>query len=237
MAQKLGHSGYPEFRTALQELYRQEVAPGKKLGRALAEVADGEIYARLVETEIAYLREPINSIRPEDIFRAAELISGAKRIFICGRGPQGPLRNSSVPAPPAPFGRNTRAGGGTGDPGEAAATYFPRDFGRLHLPLHPQGSSERIGTGEGSGGPVILITDTVVREMVSDVAVIPAARRGPAGIYHTNIVPLAIQTALVLQVAKLRSPEVLEHLGRLQELRRRFGYEHYLRRVHTSGSD
>jgi len=89
--------------------------------------------------------------------------------------------------------------------------------------------------------PVILITDTVVREMVSDVAVILAARRGPAGIYHTNIVPLAIQTALVLQVAKLRSPEVLKYLERLQELRRRFGYEYYLppsqRQAHASGSD
>jgi hypothetical protein len=55
-----------------------------------------------------------------------------------------------------------------------------------------------------------------------------AARRGPATIYHTNIVPLAIQTAIVLQIAKLRSPEVLQRLERLQELRRRFGYEYSL---------
>jgi len=51
-----------------------------------------------------------------------------------------------------------------------------------------------------------------------------AARRGPATIYHTDIVPMAIQTALILQIAKKKAPEVLAHLNRLQELRRRFGF-------------
>ena len=242
LAQKLGYSGYPEFRTALQELYRQEVAPGKKLGRALAEVADEEIYARLVETEIAYLRESINSIRPEDISRAAQLISEAKRVFICGRGPQGPLtelfafrlRRLHLDVIPVPEeGRGIL---------EKLQLLTSRDVLVIYTFLFiPKDYLNALELAKEVRAPVILITDTVVREMVSDVAVILAARRGPAGIYHTNIVPLAIQTALVLQVAKLRSPEVLKYLERLQELRRRFGYEYYLppsqRQAHASGSD
>lgn len=242
LAQKLGYSGYPGFRAALQELYRQEVSPGKKLGRALAEVADEEIYARLVETEIAYLRESVNSIRPEAIYRAAQLISEARRVFICGRGPQGPLTElfafrlrrlhlDVIPVPEEGRGILEKLQLLTSNDVLIIYTFLflPKDY------LNALALAKEVGT------PVILITDTVVQEMVPDVAVTLAARRGPAGIYHTNIVPLAIQTALVLQVARLRSPEVLKHLDRLQELRRRFGYEYYLppsqRRTHTTGSD
>jgi DNA-binding MurR/RpiR family transcriptional regulator len=75
-----------------------------------------------------------------------------------------------------------------------------------------------------AGCPVILFTDTVAKEMVNGVSLVLAARRGPATIYHTDIVPMAIQTALILQIAKKRPSEVLKHLERLQELRRRFGF-------------
>lgn len=245
LAQKLGYPGYPAFRSALQELYRQEVSPGKKLGRALAEVADENIYARLVETEIAYLRESLNSIRPEDVLKAAQLISNAKRVFICGRGPQAPLtelfafrlRRFHLDVIPIPEeGRGIL---------EKLQLLTPDDVLIIYTFLFiPKDYLNALMLAKEVGAPVILITDTVVREMVSDVAVVLAARRGPAGIYHTNIVPLAIQTALVLQVAKLRSSEVLKHLEYLQELRRRFGYEYYLppsqrrgRIVGTDGKD
>ena len=229
LAQKLGYAGYPEFRAALQELYKQEVSPGRKLGRALAEVADDEVFLRLVETEIAYLRESTNTIRPEDIRRAAELISGAERVFACGRGPQASLiellafrlRRMHLDVIPVPEeGRAIL---------EKLQLLTERDVLVLYSFLYiPQDYLNALELARDVGAPVILITDTVVREMVKGVEVVLAARRGPASIYHTNIVPLAIQTALVLQVAKLRSPEVLRHLERLQELRRRFGYEYYL---------
>ncbi|MCK5586007.1 hypothetical protein KAJ02_08035, partial [Candidatus Bipolaricaulota bacterium] len=51
---------------------------------------------------------------------------------------------------------------------------------------------------------------------------------GPATIYHTNMVPLAIITAIILDIAKLKSSEVIPILNRLQDLRRRFGYEYAL---------
>lgn len=229
LAQKLGYAGYPEFRAALQELYKQEVSPGRKLGRALAEVADDEIFLRLVETEIAYLRESTNTIRPEDIRRAAELISGAKRVFTCGRGPQAPLiellafRLRRMHLDVVPVSEEGRA------ILEKLQLLTDRDVLIIYSFLYiPRDYLNALALAREVGTPVILITDTVVREMVEGVEVVLAARRGPASIYHTNIVPLAIQTALVLQVAKLRSPEVLRHLERLQELRRRFGYEYYL---------
>lgn len=227
LAQNLGHAGYMDFRSDLQELYRQEIPPGRKLGKSLSEVHDDNLFHQLVETEVLYLRESLKTIRPEDIHLAAELIGQAKRVFICGRGPQGPL-----------------------------SQLFEFRLRRFHLDVHtieeegravleklqlltaqdvlilysfitvPKEHLIAISLADEVGCSVIMITDTVAKEMVDNVTVILAARRGPATIYHTNIVPLAIQNAIVLQIAKMRAPELLERLDRLQRLRRRFGYEY-----------
>jgi len=227
LAQKLGYKGYPEFRSALQDLYRREVSPSPKLGRALAEVRSDDLFKQLVETEIAYLRESTSTIRSEDIRRAAELILGARRVFICGRGPQGPLtelfafrlRRFHLDVYPVPEeGRGIL---------EKLQLLTKDDVLVIYSFLFiPQDYLNALALAREVGCPTILITDTIAKDMVRDAAVVLAARRGPATIYHTNIVPLAIQTAIVLQIAKLRAPEVLKHLERLQELRRRFGYEY-----------
>lgn len=225
LAQNLGYTGYAEFRADLQALYRQEVTPGKKLGRTLAEIREDHLLQQVVETEIVYLREAVKMIRPEDLERAANIILQAQRIYICGRGPQGPL-----------------------------AEILAFRLRRFHLDVHtiteegraileklqlltnkdvliiysfiaiPKEYQIAIEIASEVGCPVILFTDTVAKEMVDGVTLVLAARRGPATLYHTDIVPMAIQTALILQIAKKKAAEVLKHLDRLQELRRRFGF-------------
>lgn len=229
LAQKLGYKGYPDFRYALQDLYKKEVSPGRKLGRTLAEVHPDDLFKQVVETEISYLEEATGTIKNEDIHRAAELILGARRVFICGRGPQGPLtelfafrlRRFHLDVYPVPEeGRGIL---------EKLQLLTKDDVLVIYSFLFiPQDYLNALALARDMGCPTILITDPVAKDMVHDVAVVLAARRGPATIYHTNIVPLAIQTAIVLQIAKLRSPEVLQRLERLQELRRRFGYEYSL---------
>lgn len=224
-AQRLGYPGYSELRADLQALYRQEVSPGKKLGRTLAEIHEDNILQQVVETEISYLREALKMIRPQDLEQAAELILRAERVYICGRGPQGPL-----------------------------AELLAFRLRRFHLDVHtiteegraileklqllrnkdvlliysfltiPREYQIAIELAAEAGCPVILFTDTVAKEMVNGVSLVLAARRGPATLYHTDIVPMAIQTALILLIAKKKASEVLKHLDRLQELRRRFGF-------------
>lgn len=222
-AQRLGYPGYSELRADLQALYRQEVSPGKKLGRTLAEIHEDNILQQVVETETSYLREALKMIRPQDLEQAAELILRAERVYVCGRGPQGPL-----------------------------AELLAFRLRRFHLDVHtiteegraileklqllrnrdvlliysflaiPREYQIAIELAAEAGCPVILFTDTVAKETVNGVSLVLAARRGPATLYHTDIVPMAIQTALILLIAKKKASEVLGHLDRLQELRRRF---------------
>lgn len=227
LAQSLEYDGYTVLRADLQNLYRQEITPGEKLGRTLAEVQTESLYQQVVETETLYLKDSLKTIHNEEIHEAAELITRARRVFICGRGPQGPLAELFA-FRLCRFGLDVAA---IAEEGRAI-------FEKLQLLTQddvivlfsflvvPQEHRNAISLAREVGCPAILITDTVAKEMLDHVTVTLAARRGPATIYHTNIVPLAIMTAIILDIAKLRAPDAVSALGRLQELRRRFGYEY-----------
>jgi len=227
LAQSLDYDGYTELRGELQELYRQEITPGEKLGKTLAEVRTDGLYQQVVETETLYLKDSLKTIRDEDIHEAASLITKARKVFICGRGPQGPLaqlfafrlrRFHLDVVPIAEEGRAIL---------EQLQLLTNEDvlvmFRFLAVPEEHQNA---IALARDVGCPAILITDSVAKEMLDHVAVTIAARRGPATIYHTNIVPMAIMTAIILDVAKQREKDAIDALDRLQQLRQQFGYEY-----------
>lgn len=236
LAQSLGYAGYTDLRGDLQDLYRTEITPGEKLGKTLAEVQPDNLYQQVVETETMFLKESLKTIHVEDIHAAAQHIINARRTFICGRGPQSPLAKL-FEFRLRRFGFDVQA---ITDEGRAILEQLQllsKDdvlviFSFIAV---PQEHRHAISLAREMGCPTILITDSVAKEMVDHVAVTLAARRGPATIYHTNMVPMAIITAIILDIAKLESSEVIPTLNRLQDLRRRFGYEYAL--VHHEHPD
>lgn len=229
LAQSLGYGGYTDLRSDLQDLYRQEITPGEKLGKTLSEIRPDDLYQQVVETETMFLKESLKTIQVEDIHAAAKLLIGARRSFICGRGPQGPLAKL-FEFRMRRFGFDVQA---ITDEGRAILEQLQlltKDdvlviFSFIAV---PQEHRNAISLALEVDCPVILITDSVAKEMVDHVDITLAARRGPATIYHTNMVPLAIVTAIILDIAIQKSSEVLPTLNRLQDLRRRFGYEYAL---------
>jgi DNA-binding MurR/RpiR family transcriptional regulator len=235
LAQSLEYEGYTELRSDLQDLYRQEITPGEKLGRTLADVDAENLYQQVVETEMLYLKDSLKTVSNEQIHEAAELVNGAQKVFICGRGPQGPLAELFA-FRLCRFGLDVRA---IVEEGRAILEKLQLLGNDDVLVLFsflvvPQEHRNAIALAREVGCPVVLITDTVAKEMLDHVTVTLAARRGPATIYHTNMVPLAIMTAIILDIAKRAAPGAVSSLRRLQELRRRFGYEY---RVESHAED
>jgi len=226
LAQSLGYHGYADFRSELQDLYRQEVSPGKKLGKTLSEVDDENLFLQVVETERLYLQEALKTVRQEDIRRAAKIISDGERIFVCSRSPQGVLAEE-LEFRLRRFHFDVVSVSEEGRPILEKVQLLRRGdvlvlYSFVGMPKEHRMAIELANEMEC---PIIMITDTVANDMAIRATVTLTARRGPATLYHTNIVPQAIQTALVLQIAKLRSPGVLEDLDRLQRLRDRFGFD------------
>ena len=226
LAQALSYTGYPEMRAAIQQVYRQEITLGRKLGHTLAEIQDDHVFEQLVQTETEYLKEALKTVRQDDIRRVAELIISSHRTFLFGRGHEGPvedlfsfrLRRFHIETELV-----TEEGRAILEKVQLLTAddlviicsflYIPKEYEMV------------IEWAKEVGAPVVLITDTVAKELIDEVSVVLAARRGSVTIYHTNIVPLAIQNAIVLTVAKLQGAQALAGLDRLQELRRRFGYD------------
>lgn len=236
LAQSLGYDGYTGLRKVLQNLYRQEITPGEKLGRTLSEVQSDSLFQQVIETEIMYLKESLKTIRNEDIHKAAELLSDARRVFICGRGPQRPLAQQ-LEFRLRRFRFDVRS---ITDEGRAILEELQlltkEDVLLLFSFLDvPQEHRNAIALARDVGCPAILITDSVAKEMLDHVAVTLAARRGPATLYHTNMVPLAIMTAIILAIAKRKTEDILPALDHLQELRHRFGYEYTV--THRQGGE
>jgi len=225
LAQGLGYEGYAAFRCQLQLLFRQEITPGQKLGHSLADIQEDNLYEQVVETEIQYLTESRKTIRTEDIHRAAQMLLNARRIFVCGIGPQRSLADL-IEFRLRRFHFDILAVTEEGRAIFERLQLLEKDdvlmvinygtFQKDHL--------DAISIANEVGCPVLLLTETVAKELADGATLILAARRGPAAIYHSNIVPMAIVSAIVLDIARMRAPEVLSSIERLQELRRRYGY-------------
>lgn len=226
LSKNLSYPGYSDFRSDLQKLYRQEVTPEKKLGKTLSEVQNENLLQQVVETEILYLKESLKTVSSDDILRAAELIIRARRVFIFGRGPQIPLANllkfrlrrfhfdvHTIMEEGRAILEDLQLLGNH----DVLILYSFINVLKEHLIATAIAQEVKC--------PVILITDNVAKEMIDKATVTLATRRGPSTIYHTNIVPLAIQSAIVLQIAKIKTPQVLKKLYNLQDLRHRFGFD------------
>lgn len=225
LAQGLGYEGYADLRSQLQLLFRQEITPGQKLGRSLTDIQEDNLYEQVIETEIQYLKESLKSIRTEDIHRAAEVLLNAKRVFICGTGPQRSLADllefrlrrfhfDSLAV--TEEGRAIFESLQLLEKDDALMVINYGTFQKDHL--------DAISIAKEVGCPVLLLTETVAKELADGATLTLAARRGPATIYHSNIVPMAIASAIVLDIARMRASEVLSSMERLHELRRRYGY-------------
>ena len=225
LAQGLGYEGYADLRSQLQLLFRQEITPGRKLGQSLADIQEDTLYEQVVETEVQYLKDSLKTIHTEDIHRAAEMLLNARRVFICGRGPQSSLAKL-LEFRLRRFQFNvlavTEEGRGVFESLQLLAaddTLIVINFGSFqkdHL--------DAVSIANEVGCPVLLLTETVAKELANGATLTLAARRGPATIYHSNIVPMAIASAIVLDIARMCGSAALPSMERLHELRRRYGY-------------
>jgi len=226
LAQGLGFDGYGDLRAELQLLYRQEITPGQKLGRTLADIDEKNLYQQVVDTEILYLRESLKTIQMSDVRKAAKLLLGAKRVFIYGKRPQKQLADE-LEFRLRRFHLDVRAVSDEGRVLLETLQLLQKDDAVMVISFNAflREHVNAMSIANAAKCPIILLTDTVAKDMLSHADVALAARRGPATIYHTNIVPMAIVSAIILEIAHLQGPDVLASLEKLHRLRKEYGYD------------
>ncbi len=222
-ARTLGFDSYPAMRVALQEIFRHRMTHSVRLRSRLDDLrSDGDMFERLVASEIDFLTEAQRTLDRQALNAAVELLRTHDRIFVFGLGPSISLVDLLEI-------RLTRS----------ARHVIPlKTAGREMLEplLLMKDSDLLIAIGFFSFSPnmqlvlehaahrktpVILVTDTL-GPLVGDMAdVILSAPRGPVSAFHSLTVPMTIINALLLELSSVDQEIVMTNLDDLDQLRER----------------
>lgn len=222
-ARKLNFDSYPDLRASLQENFRHRMTHSARLRSRLDNLRQGgDIFERLIASEIDYLTEALQTLSRDSLNAAVELLRAHQRIYVFGLGP-------SISLVDLLDIRLTRA----------ARYVIPlKTSGREVLePLLLMNSSDLLiaigffnltpnlqmvlDYANQHQTPVILVTDTLGELLGEKATVVLSARRGPVSGFHSLTVPMTIINALLLALSSAEQEKVMAHLDVLDQLRER----------------
>jgi DNA-binding MurR/RpiR family transcriptional regulator len=223
-ARTLGFESYPALREALQEDFRHRMTHSARLRSRLDDLREGgDIFERLVASEIDYLTEALHTVDRQALDAAVELLRSHQRVFVFALGP-------SVSLVELLQIRLTRA----------ARTVIPLNTSGQEIlePLLLMRSDDLLivigffnltpalqmvlDYANRQGTPVILVTDMLGPLVGGKADVVLAARRGPVSAFHSLTVPMTMINAMLLALSSADQEEVMSHLDKLDQLREQF---------------
>lgn len=221
-ARSLGFDSYPAMRELLQENFRRRVTHSARLRSRLDEFREaGDIFERLVASEIDYMTQSLESVHRDALHQAIDLIQKRKRIFIFGLGPSVSLVEL-MQLRLERFGRQV-----------IPLTTAGREFIEPLLSMNENDLLFVICFFDVSPAlrlvldyarevhcPVVMLTDTLGSVIGERADVVLSAKRGPVSGFHSLVVPMTIINALLLAVAG-EEADVMERLDKLDQLRER----------------
>jgi DNA-binding MurR/RpiR family transcriptional regulator len=221
-ARSLGFDSYPAMREVLQENFRHRVTHSTRLRSRLDELREtGDIFERLVASEIDYMTQSLESVDRDALHQAVELIKNRKRIFIFGVGPSVSLVEL-MKIRLERFGRQviplTTAGREFLEP-LLSMTENNLLFVICFFDVTPA-LQLVLDYARDVNCPVIMLTDTLGSIIGDKANVVLSAKRGPVSGFHSLVVPMTIINSILLAMAG-EEGGVMENLDKLDQLRER----------------
>jgi DNA-binding MurR/RpiR family transcriptional regulator len=223
-SQALGYSGFPELKTEFARYYKVYLNPAERIERYIGEIKDGKAnYASITRKEIEYLEESIATVNETIFHDAVEHICKAERVHIFGMGPNESLANYLCYRLNR-FRVQTRQVSASGrNLFEKILGINPGDFAVVFAFYKPSIDYQRfMETLKEKGVEALLITDTLVPPMLGYTDKVLYAKRGPFGLFHSTIVPMAICNAMVIGVAEELGDSAVASLKELSEIRKKY---------------
>ena len=225
-AQNLGHKGFPELKEDLVNYYKEYFTPGERMRRSIEELPnDPLVFASHVQHELSLLNESIHSLDNDRFVQAIDAIVEAKRIFLFGNGGNACLADH-LSFKLSRFKLQTQHYSVSGKNLIDKLYHVKKDD--LVIAYHfykPSIDFRRLmDICESKGIPVILITDSLVPPMIRQAKIVLFTPRGAAGTFHSQIVPMALNGALINGVASRLGDNAVEALQELSVLRDKHYY-------------
>ncbi len=223
-ARTIGFDSYPAMREVLQENFRRRVTHSTRLQSRLEDLRDGgDIFERMVASEIDYLSHALETVDREAFQQAVDLMKSHKRIFVFGLGPSVSLvdlmdiRLRRVGWDVVPL---TTTGREILEPllkMNENDLLFTICFFDITPPLQLV-----LEYANEVKSKVVMLTDTLGSIVGDKADVVLAARRGPVSGFHSLVVPMTIINTILLALAQEDRENTITSLDKLDELRERF---------------
>src|SRR5512143_3142900 len=203
-ARSLGFDSFPAMRELLQENFRRRVTHSVRLRSRLNELREaGDIFERLVASEIDYLTQSLESVNREALHQAIDLLRTRKRLFIFGLGPSISLVEL-MKIRLERFGQQvvtlTTAGREFLEP----LLLLTKDDVLFVICFFDVSPALRLvlDYAQEVHCPTIMLTDTLGSIIGDKADVVLSAKRGPVSGTHSLVVPMTIINSLLLVLAQ-----------------------------------
>lgn len=225
-AQNLGHKGFPELKNDLVKYYREYLTPGERMKRSIETIPDDPFnYAQMVEFEVQLLKSSVNTIDRESLKEAVDAILLAKTIYVFGNSGNECLANH-LGFRLSRFKLKVIQQSVSGK--NLFEKLFVIDKNDLIIDYHFYKSTidfrRLMDVCEEKHIPVLLITDSILPPLVKKAKIILHAERGPVGTFHSQVVPVAINNAIINGVASRLGKKAIQALSELSEMRKKHYY-------------
>ena len=220
-ARTLGFESYPAMRSALQENFRHRMTHTARLRSRLNDLrSDGDIFERVVASEIDYLTEALQTLDRQAFNAAVELLRTHQRVFVFGLGPS----LSLVDLLQIRLTRSARHVIPLNSSGqEALEPLLLMNSADLLIAIGFYNVTPSLELvlkyANQQNTPVILLTDTLGPMLANKASIVLAARRGPVSAFHSLTVPMTILNALLLDLSLVDQENVMTNLDKLDQLR------------------
>ena len=223
-ARSMGFPSYPSMRNSLQTAFRNRVTHSARLRTRLDDLREaGDIFDRLVASEIDYLTQALESVDRKALHQAEDLLRTHSRVFVFGLGPSVSLvdlmqlrliRYGHQVIPLITSGREFL---------EPLLLMNEQDLLVVFCFFDVTPALQLIlDYARDVHCKVIMITDTL-GPLVGDKAdVVLSAKRGPISGFHSIVVPMTIVNSMLLALAQDESDQAIFTLDRLDDLRDRY---------------
>lgn len=223
-AQSLGFSGFPEMREVLQAAFRNRVTHSVRVRERLGDLrSEGDIFERLIVSEIDYLTEALHSVDRDAIHQAVDMLREADQVFVFGLGPAVTLVDL-MEIRLQRFGRHVIPLTTTGREILESLLLMTGDDLLFTIGFFDVNPTLRfvLDHAKRCGCLSILLTDTLGSVLGDRTDVVLSARRGPVSAFHSLAVPMTIINTLLLALVQTDQERAIPHLDRLDELRRSY---------------
>ena len=227
-AAELGFSGYPQMQKAIQEQIRSKLTTIERIDLARTRMRDDEVLPRIMEYDMANLRQTMEEL-PRNVFaKAVDTICGANRVYIFGAGSCRPLASFlayyfKFLLPDARLMFST----GESEIMEEMIRIDENDvLIDFSFPRYSRRAVKVMELAHAHGAKTIAITDSVLSPIAQQATFSLLTHSDMAMIVDSLVAPLSLINALIVAVSLKRQAENLPTLTEMEQLLTNYAVYH-----------